>query len=125
MVIFPNSVMNDQQSIFIRSMIPISVNEMVVRAWPLGPVNEAPELRRIRIEGALSFLGPGGFATPDDVEMLELCQRGYEMGGIPWNDISKGFTAGEETPSGEDKLMNELQMRAYWSQYDKIMSAVA
>jgi len=106
-------------------MIPISVNEMVVRAWPLGPVNEAPELRSIRIEGALSFLGPGGFATPDDVEMLELCQRGYEMGGIPWNDISKGFTAGEETPSGEDKLMNELQMRAYWSQYDKIMSAVA
>jgi len=124
MVIFPNSVMNDQQSIFIRSMIPLSVNEMVVRAWPLGPVNEAPELRRIRIEGALSFLGPGGFATPDDVEMLELCQRGYEMGGIEWNDVSKGFTPGEETASGEDKLMNELQMRAYWTQYDKIMSAI-
>jgi len=123
MVIFPNSVLNDQQTIFVRSMIPVSVNEMIVRAWPLGPINEAPELRRIRIEGALSFLGPGGFATPDDVEMLELCQRGYEMGGIEYNDISKGFTPGEVTENGEDKLMNELQMRAYWSQYDKVMSA--
>jgi p-cumate 2,3-dioxygenase alpha subunit len=124
MVIFPNSVMNDQQTIFVRSFIPISVNEMIVRAWPLGPVNEAPELRRIRIEGALSFLGPGGFATPDDIEMLELCQRGYETGGIEWNDVSKGFTPGEDSLSGVDKLMNELQMRAYWTQYDKVMSAV-
>jgi p-cumate 2,3-dioxygenase subunit alpha len=72
MVIFPNTVMNDQQTILIRSFIPISVNEMVVRAWPLGPVDETEELRRVRLEGALSFLGPGGFATPDDVEMLEL-----------------------------------------------------
>jgi p-cumate 2,3-dioxygenase alpha subunit len=123
MVIFPNSVMNDQQTIMMRSMIPISVNEMVVRAWPLGPVNEPAELRRIRIEGALSFLGPGGFATPDDVEMLELCQRGYEMGGIEWNDVSKGFTPGEQTDTGRDMLMNELQMRAYWTQYNKVMSA--
>jgi p-cumate 2,3-dioxygenase alpha subunit len=124
MVIFPNTVMNDQQTILIRSFIPISVNEMVVRAWPLGPVNEPAELRRVRLEGALSFLGPGGFATPDDVEMLELCQRGYEMGGIEYNDISKGFTPGEDSLTGEDDLNNELQMRAYWTQYDKVMTAV-
>jgi len=125
MVIFPNTVMNDQQTILIRSFIPISVNEMVVRAWPLGPVDETEELRRVRLEGALSFLGPGGFATPDDVEMLELCQRGYEMGGIHYNDISKGFGPGEDSLGGEDDVNNELQMRAYWTQYDKIMSAIA
>ena len=123
MVIFPNTVMNDQQTILIRSFIPISHNEMVVRAWPLGPVDETEELRRVRLEGALSFLGPGGFATPDDVEMLEICQRGYEMGGIEWNDISKGFTAGEDSLTGEDDVMNELQMRAYYTQYDRLMTA--
>ena len=122
MVIFPNTVMNDQQTILIRSFIPVSVNEMVVRAWPLGPVDEDKELRRVRLEGALSFLGPGGFATPDDVEMLELCQRGYEMGGIAYNDISKGFGAGEDSLCGESAYDNELQMRAYWTQYDKLMS---
>ncbi len=125
MVIFPNTVMNDQQTILIRSFIPISVNEMVVRAWPLGPVDESEELRRVRLEGALSFLGPGGFATPDDVEMLELCQRGYEMGGIEYNDISKGFAAGESSLDGTDEYDNELQMRSYWTHYDRIMSAVS
>lgn len=125
MVIFPNTVMNDQQTILIRSFIPLSHNELLVRAWPLGPVDESPELRRVRLEGALAFLGPGGFATPDDVEMLELCQRGYEMGGIEYNDISKGFTPGEDSLSGESDQNNELQMRAYYTQYDKIMSALA
>jgi p-cumate 2,3-dioxygenase alpha subunit len=123
MVIFPNTVMNDQQTILIRSFIPLGVDEMVVRAWPLGPVDESEELRRVRLEGALSFLGPGGFATPDDVEMLELCQRGYSMGGIEYNDISKGFGPGESSLDGEDEYDNELQMRAYWTQYDKLMTA--
>jgi hypothetical protein len=44
------------------------------------------------------------------------------MGGIQYNDISKGFTAGEDSLNGEDAYDNELQMRAYWTQYDKIMS---
>ena len=123
MVIFPNTVMNDQQTILIRSFVPLSHNEMIVRAWPLGPAGESPELRRVRLEGALSFLGPGGFATPDDIEMLELCQRGYQMGGIAWNDVSKGFRPDEDTLHDVDVWNNELQMRAFYTQYDKMMSA--
>jgi len=123
MVIFPNTVMNDQQSIQIRSVLPVGHDKMITRAWLLGPRNEDPELRRVRLEGALSFLGPGGFATPDDIEMLELCQRGYNMGGVEWNDISKGFEAGEETARGTSFWNNELHLRAYWTQYDKMMSA--
>lgn len=122
MVIFPNTVMNDQQSIQIRSMIPVGHNKMITRAWLMGPKNEHPELRRIRLEGALSFLGPGGFATPDDIEMLEICQRGYDMGGVEWNDFSKGFHGGEDTYAGRDEWNNELQLRAYWARYDAIMS---
>lgn len=123
MVIFPNTVMNDQQSIQIRSMIPVGHDRMITRAWLFGPKNEHPELRRIRLEGALSFLGPGGFATPDDIEMLEICQRGYAMGGVEWNDFSKGFVADEDSARGTDAWNNELQLRAYWTQYDKMMSA--
>lgn len=122
MVIFPNTVMNDQQSIQVRSVLPISHNEMITRAWLLGPIDEAPALRKIRLEGALSFLGPGGFATPDDIEMLELCQRGYETGGVEWNDLSKGFRPEEDTARDVDEWNNELQIRSYWVQYDKLMS---
>ena len=123
MVIFPNTVMNDQQAIQIRSILPLAHNEMLVRAWVLGPVDEAPALRKIRLDGALSFLGPGGFATPDDVEMLELCQRGYETGGVEWNDLSKGFRVDENSARDVDEWNNELQLRAYWFEYDRMMNA--
>jgi p-cumate 2,3-dioxygenase alpha subunit len=119
MVLFPNSIINDQQTILIRSIIPLAHNRMLVRAWALAPKDESAELRRTRLDGALSFLGPGGFATPDDVEMLELCQIGFENLDTPWQDLSKGFGANEGTESLQD---NELQMRAYWTQWDRMMT---
>ncbi len=123
MIIFPATVMNDQQSILIRSLLPVSHNETIVRAWALGPIDETPLLRKIRLENVLSFLGPGGFATPDDVEMLESCQTAYESSDQEWNDVSKGFVSGEDSEQGVDKFDNELQMRAYWSEYDRRMTA--
>ena len=124
MVIFPNSIINDQQTVLLRTVTPTAHNRMIIRAWSIGPVDEGPVLRRIRNEGALSFLGPGGFATPDDVEMLELCQRGFESSDVEWNDISKGFRADEDTLRTVDEHFdNELQMRAYWVRWDQLMSA--
>lgn len=121
MVIFPATVMNDQQSILIRSLVPISHNETIVRAWAMGPVDESPLLRKIRLENVLSFLGPAGFATPDDIEMLESCQTSYESSALQWNDVSKGFAKGEDSERGVDKFDAELQMRAYWTEYDRRM----
>ena len=124
MVLFPNSIINDQQTILLRTVTPMAHNRMVIRAWSFGPADESPVLRRIRNECTLSFLGPGGFATPDDVEMLELCQRGFEAGDVEWNDFSKGYHAGERTLRDENpRFDNELQMRAYWSRWDELMSA--
>jgi len=123
MIIFPATVMNDQQSILIRSLLPVSHNETIVRAWALGPVDESALLRKVRLENVLSFLGPGGFATPDDVEMLESCQSAYEGSTQRWNDVSKGFTLGEDPERGESLFDNELQMRAYWTEYDRRMNA--
>ncbi len=124
MVIFPNSIINDQQTILMRTVTPTAHNRMVIRAWSFGPADESPVLQRIRNECVLSFLGPGGFATPDDVEILELCQQGFETSDVEWNDISKGFHAGENTLRGEDPHYdNELQMRAYWFRWDQMMNA--
>ena len=124
MVIFPNSIINDQQTVLLRTVTPTAHNRMIIRAWSIGPADEGPVLRRIRNEGALSFLGPGGFATPDDVEMLELCQSGFETADVEWNDISKGFRAGREHAARRaiTHFDNELQMRAYWTRWDQLMS---
>jgi p-cumate 2,3-dioxygenase alpha subunit len=122
--LFPLTLILDSQSIQVRTMVPIAHDRMISRIWLFGAVNEDPEIRRVRLEGALSFLGPGGFATPDDVEMLEISQRGYAIGGVEWNDISKGFHAGEDTADGEldQHIDNEIQMRTYWVEYDRIMN---
>jgi p-cumate 2,3-dioxygenase subunit alpha len=124
MVLFPNSIINDQQTILMRTVTPMAHNRMIIRAWSFGPADESPTLRRIRNECTLSFLGPGGFATPDDVEMLELCQLGFEAGDVEWNDFSKGYHANETTLRGDNpRFDNELQMRAYWTRWDQLMSA--
>jgi p-cumate 2,3-dioxygenase alpha subunit len=122
-VVFPTTMINDERTILVRSVLPLSHNEMIVRSWALAPVNEPAILRKIRLENAISFLGPGGFATPDDIELLESCQRGYESGGIGWNDVSKGFRPDERTANDSADWSDELQMRAFWLQYDKLMAA--
>jgi len=65
---------------------------MEVSAWSLAPVGESATSRDEECGNFVEFLGPAGFASPDDVEMLELCQRGYaNRASAPWNDISRGM----------------------------------
>ncbi len=75
-----------------RSFFPISPDYMEVSAWALAPVGESSQDRALRLDNFLTFLGPGGYATPDDVEMLEACQRGYAaFRDVEWSDISRGI----------------------------------
>ena len=36
--------------------------------------------------------------------------------------VSKGFEVGEDSERGINKFDNELQMRAYWTEYDRRMN---
>ena len=61
-----------------------------------------------RIDSYLTFIGPGGFASPDDVEALESCQVGFRAHpNVQWSDISRGMT---RMPT----VIDEVQVRAYW-----------
>jgi len=107
--IFPNLVINDIMAVTVRTFFPHEPDYMQVNGWALAPRDESASARKYRLFNFLEFLGPGGFATPDDVEALEQCQRGYaSVHEAPWNDISKGMT--KEQPAYDD----ELQMRAFW-----------
>jgi p-cumate 2,3-dioxygenase alpha subunit len=86
---------------------------MTVSAWALAPKEETDWARKYRLFNFLEFLGPGGFATPDDVEALEQCQRGFRNATeAQWNDISKGM--GKAQPAMDD----EIQMRAFWTEWN-------
>lgn len=114
-LIFPNLVVNDIMAVTFRTFYPTAPNYMNVTGWALGPAEESEWARKYRLDNFLEFLGPGGFATPDDVEALESCQAGYQNSleaGAEWNDISKGM--------GMDaKYDDEAQMRSFWTEWNR------
>lgn len=115
MIIFPNLVVNDIMAITVRTFYPTAPDYMNINAWALAPREESDWLRKFRLFNFTEFLGPGGFATPDDVEAIEKCQAGYAaVGEAQFNDISKGMLR-EGGPSYDD----EMQMRAFWRQWNK------
>ena len=86
LLIFPNLIINDIMAVTIRVFQPTGPAGMDVTAWEMAPAGEAVARLRRRLDSFLTFLGPGGFATPDDIEALESCQQGFRSGGIEWSD---------------------------------------
>jgi phenylpropionate dioxygenase-like ring-hydroxylating dioxygenase large terminal subunit len=62
--IFPNLIINDVQAITVRTFYPVRPNRMSVISWALAPKGESKELRRLRLESYLSFLGPVALQPP-------------------------------------------------------------
>lgn len=117
LLIYPNLVVNDIMAVTVRTLMPLGPDRMDVTAWELAPRDELPQLRQRRLDSFLTFLGPGGFATPDDIEALESCQQGFSSGGVEWNDISRGM--GREAQANDEE-----QMRAFWRRWQEQMADV-
>jgi hypothetical protein len=118
LVIFPNLVINDGSSVTIRTFFPDGADRMHVTAWALGPVEETESQRARRLDAFLTFYGPGGFATPDDVEALELVQQGLaNWRDDPWSEMSRGMAK-------EDEQLNsdEHHLRTFWRHWNKLMT---
>ena len=114
--IFPNLVINDIMAVTVRTFYPSSPDYMNISAWALGVRGESEAFRKRRLDNFLEFLGPGGFATPDDVEALESAQRGYAAANdVSWNDISRGML--KEKFAADD----EEQMRCFWREWSRRM----
>jgi p-cumate 2,3-dioxygenase alpha subunit len=124
MVIFPNLVINDNVGFTIRVIEPMSPSSMRINAWALAPADESATFRALRLDNFVSFLGPAGFGSADDVEMLELCQRGVDHSPVEWNEISKGMN-GQDPRTAVCGPDDEGHMRAYWAQWDLMMRGQA
>ncbi|HUZ67133.1 MAG TPA: aromatic ring-hydroxylating dioxygenase subunit alpha [Beijerinckiaceae bacterium] len=120
LVIFPNLVLNDGSSVTVRNFFPVSPGLMKVVAWCLGPVEETRDQRARRLNAFLTFYGPGGFATPDDVAVLEAAQEGYAAWReVGWNDLSRGMTKSADEQLNSD----EGHLRVFWRRWNEMMEA--
>jgi p-cumate 2,3-dioxygenase alpha subunit len=118
LLIFPNLVLLDGSSVSVRTFEPLAPDRMRVRAWALGPKEETPAARAIRLDSFLTFYGPGGFATPDDIEALESVQAGLgAYREVPWSIMTRGMAK-----DGEQLNTDELHLRAFWIRWDQLMS---
>ena len=119
LLIYPNLVINDFVAITIRYYEPLAPDNMEVTAWHLAPKLESDAMLAARLDSFLTFLGPSGFATPDDVEALESCQAGYRATEVEWSDLSRGMLNPEPGTS------DELQMRGFWRQWHAHMQGLS
>ena len=115
-LVFPNLFLIDLvMGATIRTFHPVAPDYMEVSAWQIVPRGEDPELRAMRMANFLTFWGPAGLATPDDVEALERCQQGFRAhAAAPWNDLSRGMNGHLEN--------NEAQMRVFWRRWNELVT---
>jgi phenylpropionate dioxygenase-like ring-hydroxylating dioxygenase large terminal subunit len=122
LAIFPNLVINDGSSVTVRHFYPVAPDRMHVTAWALGPVEETEAQRARRLHAFLTFYGPGGFATPDDVAALEAAQLGFAAWReVPWSDLSRGMAK-----AGDQQLAtDEGHLRVFWRKWNELMETRA
>ncbi|MBM4420766.1 MAG: Rieske 2Fe-2S domain-containing protein [Chloroflexi bacterium] len=127
--VFPNLILFDIEGLAARQLEPTAAGYTEVRAWELAPVGEDPAARALRIRVLGSFIGPGGLATPDDVEAYECIQRGVLATAgdsrpyVDWSDISRGM---ERESKGEPaRSIDEAGLRSFWRHWNSIVEPVS
>lgn len=116
--VFPNLLLFDLEGLSIRQLEPVAPGHTDVRAWQLAPRGEDLEVRDLRMRTMVSFVGPGGLATPDDIEAYEAVQRGIEATAnderahLDYSDMSRGMAA--ELTGERGRSTDEGAMRGFW-----------
>jgi hypothetical protein len=108
--VFPNLLLLDVSGMTIRKIEPLRPDYMELTAWALAPSGESGARLERRLDNFNLFLGPGGLATPDDIEALEACQEGFAADPNSYSDISRGMNR-------EPSTVDEVQMRAFWREW--------
>jgi p-cumate 2,3-dioxygenase alpha subunit len=122
--LFPNLLINDIMATVLRQANPVAPGYMEITQWALAPKGEDPASRARRLHAFNTFLGPGGFATPDDIEAFEGCQRGFgAWRELEWSDYSRGYRTEVDGPEDKIRSDHELQIRAFYRRWHELISA--
>jgi phenylpropionate dioxygenase-like ring-hydroxylating dioxygenase large terminal subunit len=118
--IFPNLVLIDIQfGIQVRTMWPTAPGHTEITGWQLTPSDASDDVHTYRMTNAMTFWGPAGLATPDDIEALEQCQRGFAAESeVGFSDLSRG-SGKPDSPGG-----GELPQRAFWRAWNARINGI-
>ncbi|MGE0217941.1 aromatic ring-hydroxylating oxygenase subunit alpha [Mycolicibacterium sp.] len=118
-MIFPNLFIAEIQVFNIQ---PVAVDECVQYATAVQLAG-APELNRRMVSQCIGSVGPAGMLLADDTEMYERNQQGLQARAPEWLDIRRGLNRETTDERGHPvgTATDETGMRAFWSQYKKLM----
>lgn len=122
--IFPNLfIMDGNGGITLRLFFAAGAHAMHVTSTAMAPVGETPELRKLRMDGLITWYSPASIVMPDDGAMLEACQRTYTNTEAGWCDNSRGFFRAGERETTTDELQDELCQRVFWREWRRRMAS--
>jgi p-cumate 2,3-dioxygenase subunit alpha len=122
---FPNLLLFDIEGVSIRLLEPVEPGLTRISAFALAPADEPPEALDVRLKVLTSFIGPGGLATPDDLEAQEGIQRAIASTatdprpGVDWNDVSRGMAS--DAAGQPLRSIDEGRVRAFWRNWARMM----
>lgn len=118
--IFP-SVVTQQiaNTIATRRVIPLGVDSFELRWTILGYAGDDVELRQRRLHQA-NLIGPSGYISLEDSEVLEVLQRAISDGNDDRALVAMGGSA-VEVDGPVDGLISENAIRAFWQTWRDLM----
>jgi phenylpropionate dioxygenase-like ring-hydroxylating dioxygenase large terminal subunit len=121
LLVFPNLVMIGVQ---LRVIRPIAPDHTEVYLYPTLLKGVEPELNQWRLRGHESFFGPAGFGAPDDLEMFERMQVGFQNDLDPWLILSRGMHRERREPDGTrvGHVTDEVTQRGIWREWKRVMT---
>jgi phenylpropionate dioxygenase-like ring-hydroxylating dioxygenase large terminal subunit len=83
----------------------------------------APDMNRRLLSQSIGSVGPAGLLLADDTEMYERNQRGLQLRQPEWMEIRRGLQREQRDEHGHPigAATDETGMRAFWSQYQRLI----
>ena len=106
LTIYPNVQFAENASLQCRIIRPLAVDLTEMTIFCVGPKNEDPRAREIRLRQYEDFFNTSGMATPDDTIAYEDCQAGVGSPAVTWQ---QGYARGARAAiKGPDDYAREL-----------------
>ena len=108
----------------LRVIRPLAPDLTEVYLYPTLLKGVEPELNQWRLRGHESFFGPAGFGAPDDLEMFERMQVGFQNDLDPWLILSRGMHRERREADGTrvGHVTDEVTQRGIWREWRRVMT---
>jgi anthranilate 1,2-dioxygenase large subunit len=115
--IFPSVVLHQQaNTLAMRQIVPKSPDFTEISWHFFGYEDDTPEMTRLRLRHA-NLMGPSGFVSIDDSEVLTQCQFGVR----PARDAAAVIEMGGRDVAAQDHMVTEVMIRGFYKFYKEAM----